>query len=66
MQEDPETDHRHKEQIVVAKSWGQGMAGKRGYGSLRLADADYMYKMDKQQGPNVSHRELYSMSCDKL
>ena len=24
-----------------------------------------IYKMDKQQGPTVKHRELYSMSCDK-
>ena len=22
-------------------------------------------RMDKQQGPNVQHRELYSISCDK-
>ena len=24
-----------------------------------------MYRMDKQQGPTVEHRELYSISCDK-
>ena len=24
-----------------------------------------MYRMDKQQGPTVQHRELYSISCDK-
>ena len=23
-----------------------------------------MYKIDKQQGPTVWHRELYSISCD--
>ena len=23
-------------------------------------------KIDKQQGPNVQHRELYSISCNKL
>ena len=23
------------------------------------------YRMDKQQGPTVQHRELYSISCDK-
>ena len=25
-----------------------------------------MYKIEKQQGPTVQHRELYSMSCNKL
>ena len=24
-----------------------------------------IYRMDKQQGPAVEHRELYSISCDK-
>ena len=24
-----------------------------------------IYRIDKQQGPTVQHRELYSMSCDK-
>ena len=23
------------------------------------------YRMDKQQGPTVEHRELYSIACDK-
>ena len=23
------------------------------------------FRMDKQQGPTVQHRELYSISCDK-
>ena len=25
-----------------------------------------MYKIDKQQGPIVQHRELYSVSCNNL
>ena len=25
-----------------------------------------VYKIDKQQGPAVQHRELYSISCGKL
>ena len=25
-----------------------------------------IYRMDKQQGPTVYHRELYPISCDKL
>ena len=24
-----------------------------------------IYRMEKQQGPTVQHRELYSISCDK-
>ena len=24
-----------------------------------------IYRMDKQQGPTVGHKELYSISCDK-
>ena len=24
-----------------------------------------IYRMDKQQGPTVQHRELYSISCNK-
>ena len=24
-----------------------------------------IYRTDKQQGPTVQHRELYSISCDK-
>ena len=24
-----------------------------------------LYRMDKQQGPTVEHRELYTISCDK-
>ena len=24
-----------------------------------------IYRMEKQQGPTVEHRELYSISCDK-
>ena len=29
-----------------------------------IANANH-YRMDKQQGPTVEHRELYSISCDK-
>ena len=35
-------------------------------GSLGLTDEKAsIYRMDKQQGPTVEHRELYSISCDK-
>ena len=39
--------------------------GEGRIGSLGLADANFTYRMDKQQGPTVEHRELYSISCDK-
>ena len=32
--------------------------------SLGLADTN-QYVQTKQQGPNVQHRELYSLSCNK-
>ena len=37
--------------------------GKGWIGSLGLADANnnIIYRMDKQQGPTVQHRELYSL-----
>ena len=35
-------------------------------GSLGYTDANYItFRIDKQQGPNVHLRELYSTSCDK-
>ena len=39
--------------------------GEGRIGSLGLADANFTYRMDKQQGPTVEQRELYSISCDK-
>ena len=33
-------------------------------GRLGLEDMS-LYRVDKQQGPTVQHRELYSMSCEK-
>ena len=56
--------HRHREQAVGCQAGGAVGAGW--IESLGLADAKYyIYKMDKQQGPTVEHRELYSISCDK-
>ena len=46
---------------------GKGEVREGRIGSLGLADANYIvYRMDKQQGPNIWPRELYSVSCDKL
>lgn len=33
---------------------------------MGLADTNAIYKIDKQQGPTVCHRELYLISCNKL
>ena len=41
----------------------------KGGGQLGLSDQQIqttIYKIDKQQDPTVQHRELYSISCNKL
>ena len=43
---------------------GEGMA-ESGLGVWDLQMRTITYRMDKQQGPTVQHRELYSISCDK-
>ena len=55
--------HRHRTQAC-------GCQGGGGQGNDRLGVWDQqmqtiVYRMDKQQGPTVQHRELYSISCDK-
>ena len=55
--------HRYKEQTcgfqgprMVEEGWSE---------SLALADANsHINTMDKQQGPTIQHRQLYSTSCD--
>ena len=47
----------------------EGMAGGGGVDKLGVWDQQIhttVYKVGKQQGPIVSHRELYSMSCNNL
>ena len=44
--------------------------GERGWGKDKLGVSDWQiqttaYKIDKQQGPTLQHRELYSISCNK-
>ena len=46
---------------VVAK----GCGGMGRTGSLGLVDANYYVSKDKQRGPAVQHRELYSVSWDR-
>ena len=51
--------------LAVAKGEGAGEGWIRSSG---LADAIFLsiiYRTDKQQGPPMQHRELYSVSCDK-
>ena len=41
---------------------GEG-GGEESIGNLELTNANsYIYRMDKQQGPTVSYRKLYSIS----
>ena len=40
--------------------------GKRRMGSLGLADATIIYRVDRQQGQTVSHRELSAVLCRNL
>ena len=47
---------------VVAKE--EGMVEGR-IGNLSLADVNIVYRMNKQQGPTIRRREIYSISCDK-
>ena len=56
--------HRHREQTCGCQ--GGGGWGRDGVGVLdQQMQAIILYRMDKQQGPTVQHRELYSISCDK-
>ena len=56
--------HKHREQTCGCQGGGWQGAGMDW--GLGLAVAHYyIYRMDKQQGPTVEHRELYSISCDK-
>ena len=49
---------------MVSGGWG-GEEREGWSGSLGLADATSIYRMDKQQDPTVKHRELYPISWDK-
>ena len=55
--------HRHREQTSGCQR-GRGW----GWDGLEVWDQQMqtiIYRMDKQQGPTVQHRGLYSISCDK-
>ena len=55
--------HRHREQTCGCQ--GGGGWGRDGVGVSGQQMQTTIYKMDKQQGPTVQHREPYSVSCDK-
>ena len=49
--------------LLVAKGKGDGGGMDWEFGVSRWQTI--IHRMDKQQGPTVWHRELYSISCDK-
>ena len=54
--------HRHREQTCGCQ--GRGVE-RDGQGVWDQQMQTVIYRMGKQQGPTVQHRELYSISCDK-
>ena len=55
--------HRHKEQICGRQGGGEWERDKLGVQDQQIQTI--IYTIDKQQGPTVQHKELYSISCDK-
>ena len=53
-------NHGHREQ--TARVRGCGKDAEEGSGQQMEA---FIYKVDKQQGPTLQHRELYLISYDK-
>ena len=54
--------HRHREQTCGCQGGGGEREREREFG---LVDANHEIQNEKQQGPTVWYRELYSISCDK-
>ena len=55
--------HRHIKQTYGYQR-GKGVGrDKLGVWGLQIQTA--IYKIDKEQGPTIWHRELYSISCNK-
>ena len=59
--------HRHRKQ-TCGYQWGKGAGGGGGINQEFGINRQHttIYKIDKQQGPTVQHRELYSISCNNL
>ena len=60
---DQKETHRYREQTC---GFQVGVWGMEGLGVWDQQMQTIIYGMDRQQSPTVEHRELYSMSCDKL
>ena len=58
-------NNRHREQTCGCQGREWVGWGRDGLGVWDQQMQTTIYRMDKQQGPNVQHRELYSVSCDK-
>ena len=54
--------YRHRKQTCGCQ--GGGGWGRDGLGGWDQHMQTTIYRMGKQQGPTVQHRELYSISCD--
>ena len=47
-------------------SWTQSTDLWEGWtGNLRLANANYIFRVDKHHNTTEQHREVYSISCNK-
>ena len=59
--------NRNKLTDIENRLWAErGVRVREGWvGSLRLADATIIQRMDRQWSPMVQHGELWSISCDK-
>ena len=55
--------HRHRKQTYDYRR-GKGDRDKLGVWDQQIQTT--IYKIDKRQGPSVQHRELYSVSFNKL
>ena len=55
--------HGHRKQTYGYER-GKGEGNKLGVWDQQIQAT--IYKIDKQQGSTVQHRELYSISCNKL
>ena len=52
-----------REETGVCQGGGAWERGGEGVWHQQMQTG--IYRMDKQQGPTVQHRELYPISCDK-
>ena len=59
--------HRHRKQTCACQGWGvEGVwaQGREGLGVWDQQMQTIIYRIDKQQGSTVQHRELYSIFCN--